>query len=57
MLHLHMTHVARPCDPFCHEQGGHGGQEHAMKEFLQALDEDLLAAVNALIEMLFGLFA
>jgi hypothetical protein len=28
-----------------------------MKEFLQAFDEDLLAAVNGVIEMLLGLFA
>lgn len=36
---------------------GTAGKEHAMKEFLQALDEDLLSAVNAVIEMLVGLFA
>ena len=36
---------------------GTAGKEHATKECFQALDEDLLAAVNAVIGMRFGLLA
>jgi hypothetical protein len=50
------ANTALPQTRRCREAGT-AGKEHAMKECLQALDVDLLAAGNAVIGMLFGLLA